>query len=962
MSTNFHERLVANAELATESVDTLRQELQLLRLRFRALADAVAGQIWITDAQGENVLWSNRLDERENANIGSVQDRVGFLHPDDQMRVFTAIEQSLRLQQPLELEVRSAGKEEKVAEHLMIRGVPIVDSEGELREWLGVVWDVDRWRLAERDRARELSLRTQSEQLLRRNNELLHVLAILAQQLIGLIEADKLLGQMWMTVRGVIPAEAYLWIGFQSLPDHEDLEIVDRSGTRQSALENQLLSDPILAQWLGKIRRFARESDATQNDWSPLLTQLNLALTQQGFQSTFWQTILPGETPVGILAFLARDRGCFSETERAFFATIGNYLSLAHQRMQARRVALEQNTRLRLALKTSRMAVCELDLSNLQLLLSPEFVQLLGVGQDHLTWEQWQNLVDPRDRVALQEKFSQAFAQQSSFEAEFRIQRSDGRQVWISKICEPIFERDRGLVRFLGTIQDVTSRKEIEHDLFVKAEHLREAQRIAGLSSFRWDAKQDRFLWSESVDQVHGCGWGKATRDLADFLQTVHPDDRQNVENLLNAALVSRRNFAFEYRSWNLEKQEFQWFAARGRIILDEHQELAAVEGTCQDVTERRLNEEVLRERDERRRLAVDSVGSVVWVWDPETQSVEVVVCAKEWSQLLTKTRFSMAEALELVHPDDRETLTTNTPFSDDMTQPVKFQMRIVIGDQIRWVSCSANFVRVATGNTFKLFGISQDITEQVMMQEKLATQNQQLLHAARLSTLGTLTAVMSHELSQPFTAIANFASAAKAVVDSPRIQDRQLLHQYLEKIGLQSVRAGSIIRNLRSFSRKSDNAVHHTELEQIISDSIGMLQLELRQRRVRLTWDRNRRDPWLSIDPVQLQQLLINLLTNAIDAVERNPVGQRLILLTTRRDQANAGVWIEVADNGPGVPAHIQPNLFQPFTCGKSNGTGIGLSICRDIVNNHHGKIEYRTGESGGAIFAVWFPVAGQS
>ncbi len=961
MSTNFHEPLISNTELATESIESLRRELEILRLRFRALSQAVGGQIWITDAQGENVLWCNQIDDGENANVGSVQDRVGYLHVEDQTRVMAAIEQSLRLHQTLELEVRSGGKDNS-AEYLMIRGVPIVDHHKNLREWLGIVWDVDRWRLAERDRARELSLRTQSEQLLRRNNELLHVLAILAQQLIGLIEANKLLPQMWATVRGVIPADAYLWIGFQTLPDCEDLEIIDRSGTRLTTLESHLRCNPVFAEWLAEVKALVSQRDGYLSDRSPFFAQLNQLLSVQGYQSTFWQSILPGDSPVGLLVFMARDRGCFSETERAFFATIGNYLSLAHQRMQARRVALDQNTRLSLALRTSRMAVCELDLGNFQLLLSPEFSQLLGISQEHLTWEQWQQLVDPRDRLQLQDKFSTALAQQCSFDTEFRIQRADGRQVWVSKICEPIFENDRGLVRFLGTIQDVTSRKEIEHDLFVKAEHLREAQRIAGLSSFRWDAKQDRFLWSESVDQIHGCGWGRATNDLADFLKNVHPDDQKNVENLLASALASKRNFAFEYRSWNVEKREFQWFAARGHIILDDQGELAAVKGTCQDVTERRLNEEVMRERDERRRLAVDSVGSVVWSWDPETQMVEVVVCAKEWSQLLTKTRFKLAEALELVHPDDRESLLTSVNFSDDTTQPIKFHVRILIADHVRWVSCSANFVRVATGNTLKLFGISQDITEQVLMQEKLAAQNQQLLHAARLSTLGTLTAVMSHELSQPFTAIANFASAAKAVVDSPRVQDRQLLHQYLEKIGLQSVRAGSIIRNLRSFSRKSDSAIHHTDLEQIISDSIGMLQLELRQRRVRLTWDRKRRDPWLAIDPVQLQQLLINLLTNAIDAVERNPVGQRLIMLTTHQDEANSGVWIEVADNGPGVPPHIQPNLFQPFTCGKSNGTGIGLSICRDIVINHQGKIEYRPRETGGAVFAVWFPVAGQS
>jgi signal transduction histidine kinase len=448
---------------------------------------------------------------------------------------------------------------------------------------------------------------------------------------------------------------------------------------------------------------------------------------------------------------------------------------------------------------------------------------------------------------------------------------------------------------------------------------------------------------------------------LADFLQTIHPEERAQVESLLSAALVSHRNFAMEYRSWNPQLQEFQWFAARGRMVLDDHGELLAVEGTCQDVTERRLNEEVLRERDERRRLAVDSVGSVVWMFDPELRVVEVIACAKEWSSLLPKMRFTIAEAIEMLHPDDREAVLPNIHISPDGGQPAKFQVRIVHQDQVRWVSCSANFVRVAADDSLKVFGISQDITEQVNLQEKLAAQNQQLLHAARLSTLGTLTAVMSHELSQPFTAIANFASAAKAVVDSPKPQDRQLLHQYLEKISLQSVRAGSIIRNLRSFSRKSDRELHHTDLTQIIADSLGMLQLELRQRRIRVEWDRSQRNPWLAIDPVQLQQLLINLLTNALDAVEKNPIGQRLIFIGTRRDPENLGIWIEVADNGGGVPAHIQPNLFQPFVCGKAQGTGIGLSICRDIVNNHRGKIEYRPRLGGGAVFAVWFPAEGQ-
>jgi two-component system sensor kinase FixL len=245
--------------------------------------------------------------------------------------------------------------------------------------------------------------------------------------------------------------------------------------------------------------------------------------------------------------------------------------------------------------------------------------------------------------------------------------------------------------------------------------------------------------------------------------------------------------------------------------------------------------------------------------------------------------------------------------------------------------------------------GFVQDLTERTEFEARLEQMKSELIHVSRLSAMGTMASTLAHELNQPLTAISSFAEAAGTILDDPGPDERALLREVFGEISAQSLRAGSIVRRLRDFVSRGETAKTVEDLPKLINEASALALVGSRERGVsaQLTYAPDA-TPVL-VDRVQIQQVLINLMRNAIEAMEGCPE-RRLSVRTALIDPET--VQVTVADTGAGIAPEMSERLFEAFASTKSSGMGLGLSICRTIIEAHGGRIRARPAEGGGTQF----------
>ncbi len=247
------------------------------------------------------------------------------------------------------------------------------------------------------------------------------------------------------------------------------------------------------------------------------------------------------------------------------------------------------------------------------------------------------------------------------------------------------------------------------------------------------------------------------------------------------------------------------------------------------------------------------------------------------------------------------------------------------------------------------------DVTDSRRAEQEVREARERITHVSRLATMGEMASGISHELNQPLAAITTYAQAgtrllAMANPDLPEVREA------LQQIAAQALRAGEIIRRLRSLVRHRATAREWTDLNEAIRDLEPLTRADARASDVRVVLELDPALPRAHLDRIQMQQVVLNLLRNGIDAVQSLPSGQREVRIRTRSTPAGQ-LQILVIDNGAGVPEALRTQLFTPFLTTKQHGTGLGLAISRSIVEAHRGRLEFQPNEPQGAVFTVTLP-----
>jgi len=251
--------------------------------------------------------------------------------------------------------------------------------------------------------------------------------------------------------------------------------------------------------------------------------------------------------------------------------------------------------------------------------------------------------------------------------------------------------------------------------------------------------------------------------------------------------------------------------------------------------------------------------------------------------------------------------------------------------------------------------GIATDITDRRHMEAMSRQQEERLQRTARLVTMGEMASTLAHELNQPLAAISNYAMGCVRRLENGEYKEADLLAA-MQKASFQAERAGKIIRRIRDFVRKSEPRRAAVVLAEIVDDAMGFAEIDAKKAMVRIHRDIDRELPPVFADRIMIEQVMLNLIKNAIDAMVDVPEDERQLRLSAR--QVDGMIEVSVSDRGHGILVEDAERLFTPFYTTKSEGMGMGLNICRSIIEFHDGRLWTESNPEGGTVFRFTLPV----
>jgi two-component system sensor kinase FixL len=260
-----------------------------------------------------------------------------------------------------------------------------------------------------------------------------------------------------------------------------------------------------------------------------------------------------------------------------------------------------------------------------------------------------------------------------------------------------------------------------------------------------------------------------------------------------------------------------------------------------------------------------------------------------------------------------------------------------------------------ADGAARRFVGIIRDLSEQRAAEQQARALELRLAHVGRFNLMGEMAAGIAHEINQPLSAIATYAQAGKRVLQREQ-PDTAMLAEICTKIDDQARRAGQVIGNLRKFIRKQEIETQSLEVNRVVADVMTLIEADAHSEGIPVHVQTAQGLPRVRADALQLQQVLLNLTRNSVDAMRGGLGKERGIIIATER-AANGGVRITVTDHGHGVARQLGDNIFHPFVTTKKDGLGVGLAISKTIVQSYGGELSYSDNPRGGSIFTIELP-----
>lgn len=572
--------------------------------------------------------------------------------------------------------------------------------------------------------------------------------------------------------------------------------------------------------------------------------------------------------------------------------------------------------------------------------------------------------VHPDDRAAFSDTLRHCLATGEVLAMRYRLRRQDGVYRWMSSRAEPMRDQDGRIVQWYGLCHDIDDQMHAEEALRRSERQLQET--IDAVPVRIWSAKptggpvyfnkryQDHFrsviadfeaLEEPRIEQL--------------LQELIHPEDAPEVQNTLRNCFETGGMSTMRFR-WREEDGAYRWAECRVEPRRDENGEVTEWYGVSLDINDEVSAQEALRDRERELSQLVNMVPVHIRRLTPEGEPTFFnkrlldFFGLNDLAQLDKPDMSRLAAAIQaLVHPDDapllldtvRHSLATGEPYS------MKYRMRHADG-AYRWIDGRGEPVRDQSGAIVQWYAISIDIDGEVRAQEELRLAQASLARASQAASLAELSASIAHEVNQPLAAIVANSSACHRWLSAepPNLERAKIT---AERIIRDANSAAEVVSRIRALFRQSVEPRNRTKLGSIIAEARDLMAEEAARRRVRLDVDVGSSLPRLALDRVHIQQVLVNLIRNGMDAMD-SIAGDRVLGVRVRR--VGDVVQTEISDRGAGVA--FPDKIFEPFFTTKGNGMGMGLAISRSIVESHGGRLWAEKNEPLGAKFVFTLPI----
>lgn len=624
------------------------------------------------------------------------------------------------------------------------------------------------------------------------------------------------------------------------------------------------------------------------------------------------------------------------------------------------------------------------------------------IDVDSENYRRFVDTIYAEDLPTVEAAISRAVGGADSYDVEFRLAEDPGR--WQQSKGRVVRDDDGVPVRMLGVSTDVTERKLAEAALLTEsmlresAVQLRELANAMPQIVFTARPGGSIDFFNQKWYEFTGTTENAICDDT--WFSVIHPDDRDGCLETWRFNARAGRPHEHEARFRSARSQSYRWHLVRALPVHGDDGSIRRWYGTATDIDDRKRAEEALRrseiklryfgeqlehrvaERTRELSLANESLraeidvrvrtenalrsseerflkafraspDAIVITSSPSGRIVEV---NERWQSMFGYTRDEvigrLMRELDIGADEHDEIRLRGVMAAAGSIRETEVDIRNRTGETLRAVLAREH---VDVGGESCDITMLRDVTERRRAEQMIAAQRRQLAHLGRVAVLGELSGAIAHELNQPLTAILANARAAQRLMGRPTTDPKEIA-EILNDIATDDLRAGAVIRRMRDLIRNGDTTPQLTDPNDVVREVLDIAHGDLMLREVMVTTRLSPSLPSVPADRVQLQQVLLNLVVNACDAMAENPRGDRTLVISSARD--NSVVRVSVSDHGTGIATDPVEAVFEPFCTTKEHGLGLGLSICRSILAAHGGRMWAVNNQDRGATFHLSLPI----
>jgi PAS domain S-box-containing protein len=565
----------------------------------------------------------------------------------------------------------------------------------------------------------------------------------------------------------------------------------------------------------------------------------------------------------------------------------------------------------------------------------------------------WAEVIHAEDLDRTLEAWAHSVENGEPYVVEHRIRRSDGTYRWFRGSAMPVRDRKGRVTRWCGVHIDVDDRRRAEEALR-KSEHSLSLF-LETLPAMIWRATPDGeadYINRRLVDYT-----GRAVADVVNLgwkKTVIHPDDADTTAQAWDRARETETTYDVIHRVHRAKDGAYRWHHTRAEPLRDETGRVIHWYGVDVDIDGWKKAEQALRKSEQELRLLSDTLPAMVW---RATPGGDLDYINQRLADYLATpgTEMKQQARRKILHPDDVERAAREWATALEAETSLTGQYRVRRADGVyRWFQFHAEPLRDVDGRVVHWYGVQVDIDDRKSAEEALRATQAKLSRAAQIATVSELAASIAHEINQPLAALVANGHACQRwlLVEPPNLERAQLAAERIIRDGNS---AAEVVSRIRALFKRTALSRIRLDINEVIAEVSRLMADEASGRNVSIETNLEGGLPPTWADRVQMQQVIVNLVRNGVDAMDSEASHPRVLLIRSRRD-GMTNVLVEVRDQGDGL--EDVEKVFEPFFTTKEKGMGMGLAISRSIVEAHEGRLWAARNNPRGATFSFTLPI----